>query len=99
MFMKIFPSSFKKIGYFGFCNIFGCCIPYTSVNLLKILSELHGFLCNNALNHIYQVADSKREEFRKYLEKAGVLDAITKGKSTHITPSSIHLGAPCSLIS
>ncbi|XP_028414017.1 c-Myc-binding protein-like [Dendronephthya gigantea] len=26
----------------------------------------------------YKVADSKREEFRKYLEKAGVLDAITK---------------------
>lgn len=27
-----------------------------------------------------KVADSKREEFRKYLEKAGVLDALTKGK-------------------
>ena len=26
----------------------------------------------------FKVADSKREEFRKYLEKAGVLDAITK---------------------
>ncbi|KXJ17086.1 c-Myc-binding protein isoform X2 [Exaiptasia diaphana] len=26
----------------------------------------------------YRVADSKREEFRKYLEKAGVLDALTK---------------------
>ncbi|XP_046848401.1 c-Myc-binding protein-like [Xenia sp. Carnegie-2017] len=26
----------------------------------------------------YKVADSKREEFRKYLEKAGVLDALTK---------------------
>lgn len=26
-----------------------------------------------------QAADSKREEFRKYLEKAGVLDALTKG--------------------
>ncbi|VDI66672.1 Hypothetical predicted protein [Mytilus galloprovincialis] len=25
-----------------------------------------------------QGADSKREEFRKYLEKAGVLDALTK---------------------
>ena len=29
--------------------------------------------------NFFQVADSKREEFRKYLEKAGVLDAITKG--------------------
>merc|ERR1712179_64035 len=26
----------------------------------------------------YRGADSKREEFRKYLEKAGVLDALTK---------------------
>lgn len=26
----------------------------------------------------YKPADSKREEFRKYLEKSGVLDALTK---------------------
>jgi len=26
----------------------------------------------------YKAADSKREEFRKYLEKAGVIDALTK---------------------
>ncbi|XP_072019153.1 c-Myc-binding protein-like [Amphiura filiformis] len=26
----------------------------------------------------YRPADSKREEFRKYLEKAGVLDTLTK---------------------
>nr|CAB3264101.1 C-Myc-binding protein [Phallusia mammillata] len=26
----------------------------------------------------YRAADSKREEFRKYLEKAGVIDALTK---------------------
>ncbi|EDV20521.1 C-Myc-binding protein [Trichoplax sp. H2] len=26
----------------------------------------------------YRAADSKREEFRKYLEKAGVLDCLTK---------------------
>lgn len=26
----------------------------------------------------YKPADSKREEFRKYLEKAGVMDALTK---------------------
>jgi hypothetical protein len=26
----------------------------------------------------YKPTDSKREEFRKYLEKAGVLDALTK---------------------
>ena len=28
----------------------------------------------------FQAADSKREEFRKYLEKAGVLDPLTKGQ-------------------
>lgn len=27
---------------------------------------------------MYKPADSKREEFRKYLEKTGVLDALTK---------------------
>ena len=27
----------------------------------------------------FQTTDSKKEEFRKYLEKAGVLDALTKG--------------------
>lgn len=26
----------------------------------------------------YRAADSKREEFRRYLEKAGVMDALTK---------------------
>lgn len=26
----------------------------------------------------YKVADSKREEYRKYLEKTGVIDALTK---------------------
>lgn len=26
----------------------------------------------------YKPADSKREEFRKYLEKAGVIDSMTK---------------------
>jgi len=27
----------------------------------------------------YQTPDSKKEEFRKYLEKSGVIDALTKG--------------------
>nr|XP_033792063.1 c-Myc-binding protein-like [Geotrypetes seraphini] len=27
----------------------------------------------------YKAADSKREQFRRYLEKAGVLDTLTKG--------------------
>lgn len=29
-----------------------------------------------------QPADSKREEFRKYLEKAGVMDVLTKGMTS-----------------
>ena len=33
----------------------------------------------NMRRFYFQAADSKREEFRKYLEKAGVLDALTKG--------------------
>ena len=31
---------------------------------------------------LLQAADSKREEFRKYLEKSGVLDTLTKGNET-----------------
>uniref|UniRef100_A0A8B9ZUV6 Uncharacterized protein n=1 Tax=Anas zonorhyncha TaxID=75864 RepID=A0A8B9ZUV6_9AVES len=27
----------------------------------------------------YKAADSKREQFRRYLEKSGVLDTLTKG--------------------
>ena len=27
----------------------------------------------------YQTPDSRKEEFRKYLEKSGVIDALTKG--------------------
>jgi hypothetical protein len=28
----------------------------------------------------YQTPESKKQEFRKYLEKSGVIDALTKGK-------------------
>lgn len=28
-----------------------------------------------------QAADSKREQFRRYLEKSGVMDTLTKGKA------------------
>uniref|UniRef100_A0A2I3S441 MYC binding protein n=1 Tax=Pan troglodytes TaxID=9598 RepID=A0A2I3S441_PANTR len=28
----------------------------------------------------YKAADSKREQFRRYLEKSGVLDTLTKGE-------------------
>ncbi|GAA54804.1 hypothetical protein CLF_105469 [Clonorchis sinensis] len=44
-----------------------------------------GNVTNNRLKNVNgrlkdRAGDSKREEFRKYLEKAGVLDALTKGK-------------------
>lgn len=35
-------------------------------------------MCTIAKMTSYKPADSKREEFRKYLEKAGVMDALTK---------------------
>lgn len=38
---------------------------------------------HNYCYSMFQGADSKREEFRKYLEKAGVLDALTKGKNKY----------------
>lgn len=38
-----------------------------------------------------QAADSKREQFRRYLEKSGVLDTLTKGKSPArvVTPEGL----------
>lgn len=36
-----------------------------------------------------QAPDSKREQFRRYLEKAGVVDSLTKGKCC----SNLSLGA------
>lgn len=32
-----------------------------------------------------QTPDSKKEEFRKYLEKSGVIDALTKGAPPRAT--------------
>ncbi|KAG9281474.1 C-Myc-binding protein [Astyanax mexicanus] len=29
------------------------------------------------MNNVFQAAESKREQFRRYLEKAGVLDSLT----------------------
>lgn len=41
-----------------------------------------------------QAADSKREQFRQYLEKSGVLDMLTKGKSpVHAVPPEGPAGA------
>lgn len=40
--------------------------------------------CVNCELFSSKVADSKREEFRKYLEKAGVMDALTKGNFASI---------------
>jgi hypothetical protein len=32
---------------------------------------------------LLQTPDAKKEEFRKYLDKAGVVDALTKGASNN----------------
>ena len=34
--------------------------------------------CVGVKLHTYQTPESKKEEFRKYLEKSGVIDALTK---------------------
>lgn len=44
--------------------------------------------CVNSELFSSKVADSKREEFRKYLEKAGVMDALTKGNSLSFRQSN-----------
>lgn len=42
----------------------------------------------------YQTPESKKQEFRKYLEKSGVIDAFTKGKI--IRNERIYLNVSCS---
>ena len=50
-------------------------------------SVLQQFMCvTSSITVCFQAADSKREEFRKYLEKAGVLDSLTKGMYVCLTP-------------
>ena len=41
----------------------------------------------------YQTPDTKKEEFRKYLEKSGVIDALTKGRH-QTAPTSKQLPHP-----
>ena len=55
--------------------IFSLHIVYVNYNFIYYSNIFHkkSFI-------IKQAADSKREEFRKYLEKSGVVDALTKGK-------------------
>lgn len=36
--------------------------------------------CLTLLRPSHQAPDSKREQFRRYLEKAGVVDSLTKGR-------------------
>lgn len=35
---------------------------------------------SSSVSPLCQAPDSKREQFRRYLEKAGVVDSLTKGK-------------------
>ena len=48
------------------------------LEVILFLRQTFQFITVHVLSTL-QAADSKREEFRKYLEKAGVLDALTKG--------------------
>ena len=51
----------------------------------KLFAELHFTAC--CTYHMCMCmlqSESKREEFRRYLEGAGVLDAFTKGKSQEL---------------
>ena len=43
-----------------------------------------------------QTPDSKKEEFRKYLEKSGVIDALTKGEYA-LQTLAVALAASCAL--
>lgn len=60
--LLICNSCCYRVFYFDFTNLLNSFKPF---GLRKMTSQ-------------YRVADSKREEFRKYLEKAGVMDALTK---------------------
>lgn len=48
------------------------------ISISQIFQTSPDLLASNKMTSQYRVADSKREEFRKYLEKAGVMDALTK---------------------
>jgi hypothetical protein len=41
----------------------------------------------------YQSPDAKKEEFRKYLDRAGVVDALTKGESLGPGATELHNAA------
>uniref|UniRef100_A0A8C4YUZ7 Uncharacterized protein n=1 Tax=Gopherus evgoodei TaxID=1825980 RepID=A0A8C4YUZ7_9SAUR len=48
-------------------------------------------------HHEHSATDSKREQFRRYLEKSGVLDTLTKGKQLRVAAPSVGEGkcSPC----
>ncbi|KAK3593828.1 hypothetical protein CHS0354_011430 [Potamilus streckersoni] len=61
------------------CNYNACSNLHTIETLNNPLKrKRQPYIVNCTKMTSYRAADSKREEFRKYLEKAGVLDALTK---------------------
>ena len=58
-------------------------------NLLSIvLFHVTPFI---TLNRNSQTPESKKQEFRKYLERSGVIDALTKGKLNTSDPHCTHI--------
>ena len=45
-----------------------------------------------------QNSESKKEEFRKYLERAGVIDALTKGAPPFAAPRCSRPSRACALL-
>ena len=56
-------------------------MPWSKLNKYWIIFNYIYYTNSNELPSIemsYQTTDSKKEEFRKYLEKGGVIDEMTK---------------------
>jgi subtilase family serine protease len=52
---------------------------YVNNNIRKLKeSNCHEFLGKEVVIDYFKTTDSKKEEFRKYLEKSGVIDQLTR---------------------
>ena len=51
-------------------------------------------LTTTAAPPLHQAPDAKKEEFRKYLDKSGVVDALTKGACPPLPRSRVSARAP-----
>ena len=58
-------------------------------DVIIFLSDTQYIIHQQFYAFLFKPADSKREEFRKYLEKTGVLDSLTKGKTNKLEPPTL----------